>query len=78
MITATNNSPSIFSYLSDMQTRSYPLYQLVDKIDLGIFETDFQPIYYQDNDHPSKLICLICSLLILIPLSPYSYIRSLK
>ena len=35
MIKNTNNSPSLFSSLSDMQNQSPPLYQLADKIDRG-------------------------------------------
>ena len=31
----TNNSPSLFSNLSDMLNQSHPLYQLADKIDGG-------------------------------------------
>ena len=33
MIKNTNNSPSLFSNLSDMLNQSHPLYQLADKID---------------------------------------------
>ena len=35
MIKNTNNSPSLFSNLSDMLNQSHPLYQLADKIDGG-------------------------------------------
>ena len=33
----TNNSPSLFSNLSDMLNQSHPRYQLADKIDGGNF-----------------------------------------
>ena len=49
MIKSTNNSPSLFSNLSDMLNQSHPLYRLADKIDWGKFETAFQPLYCQDN-----------------------------
>ena len=39
MIKNTNNSPSLFSSLSDMLNQSHPLYWLADKIDWGKFET---------------------------------------
>ena len=39
MIKNTNNSPSLFSSLSDMLDQSPPLYRLADKIDWGKFET---------------------------------------
>ena len=45
----TNNSPSLFSNLSDMLNQSPPLYQLADKIDWGKFDTAFQALYCQDN-----------------------------
>ncbi len=35
MIKNTNNSPSLFSNLSDMLNQSHPLYRLADKIDRG-------------------------------------------
>lgn len=41
MITKTNNSPSLFSNLSDMLNQSYPLYLLADKIDWGILKQLF-------------------------------------
>ena len=65
MIKNTNNSPSLFSNLSDMLNQSHPLYQLADKIDWGKFETAFQPLYCQDNGRPGKPIRLMCGLLIL-------------
>ena len=65
MIKNTNNSPSLFSNLSDMLNQSHPLYRLADKIDWGKFETAFQPLYCQDNGHPGKPIRLMCGLLIL-------------
>ena len=65
MIKNTNNSPSLFSNLSDMLNQSHPLYQLSDKIDWGKFETAFQPLYCQDNGRPGKPIRLMCGLLIL-------------
>ena len=65
MIKNTNNSPSLFSNLSDMLNQSHPLYRLADKIDWGNFETAFQPLYCQDNGHPGKPIRLMCGLLIL-------------
>ena len=65
MIKNTNNSPSLFSNLSDMLDQSHPLYQLADKIDWGKFETAFQPLYCQDNGRPGKPIRLMCGLLIL-------------
>ena len=65
MIKSTNNSPSLFSNLSDMLNQSHPLYQLADKIDWGKFETAFQPLYCQDNGRPGKPIRLMCGLLIL-------------
>ena len=65
MIKNTNNSPSLFSSLSDMLDQSHPLYRLADKIDWGKFETAFQPLYCQDNGRPGKPIRLMCGLLIL-------------
>ena len=65
MIKNTNNSPSLFSNLSDILNQSHPLYRLADKIDWGKFETDFQPLYCQDNGRPGKPIRLMCGLLIL-------------
>ena len=65
MIKKTNNSPSLFSNLSDMLNQSHPLYQLADKIDWEKFETAFQPLYCQDNGRPGKPIRLMCGLLIL-------------
>ena len=65
MIKNTNNSPSLFSNLSDMLNQSHPLYRLADKIDWGKFETAFQPLYCQDNGRPGKPIRLMCGLLIL-------------
>ena len=65
MIKNTNNSPSLFSSLSDMLNQSHPLYQLADKIDWGKFETAFQPLYCQDNGRPGKPIRLMCGMLIL-------------
>ena len=65
MIKNTNNSPSLFSSLSDMLNQSHPLYRLADKIDWGKFETAFQPLYCQDNGRPGKPIRLMCGLLIL-------------
>lgn len=65
MIKSTNNSPSLFSNLSDMLNQSHPLYRLADKIDWGKFETAFQPLYCQDNGRPGKPIRLMCGLLIL-------------
>ena len=65
MIKNTNNSPSLFSNLSDMLNQSHPLYRLADKIDRGKFETAFQPLYCQDNGRPGKPIRLMCGLLIL-------------
>ena len=65
MIKNTNNSPSLFSNLSDMLNQSHPLYQLAEKIDWGKFETAFQPLYCQDNGRPGKPIRLMCGLLIL-------------
>lgn len=65
MIKNTNNSPSLFSNLSDMLNQSHPLYQLADKIDLGKFEIAFQPLYCQDNGRLGKSIRLMCGLLIL-------------
>ena len=56
MIKNTNNSPSFFSNLSDMLNQSHSLYQLVDKIDWGKFETAFQPLYCQENRRPGKSI----------------------
>ena len=62
----TNNSPSLFSNLSDILNQSHPLYQLADKIDGGkFFETSFQALYCQDNGRPGKPIRLMCGLLIL-------------
>ena len=49
MTKKTNNSPSLFSNLSDMLNQSPPLYQLADKIDWGKFDTAFQTLYCQDN-----------------------------
>ena len=54
MIKNTNNSPSLFSDLSDMLNQSHPLYQLADKIDWGKFETAFQPLYCQENGRPAS------------------------
>ncbi|MDM8146879.1 IS5 family transposase, partial [Bacteroides eggerthii] len=65
MIKNTNNSPSLFSNLSDMLNQSHPLYQLAEKIDRGKFETAFQSLYCQDNGRPGKPIRLMCGLLIL-------------
>ena len=65
MIKNTNNSPSLFSNLSDMLNQSHPLYQLAEKIDWGKFETAFQSLYCQDNGRPGKPIRLMCGLLIL-------------
>lgn len=65
MIKNTNNSPSLFSNLSDMLNQSHPLYRLADKIDWGKFETAFQPLYCQDNGRPGKPIRLMCGMLIL-------------
>ena len=65
MIKNTNNSPSLFSNLSDMLNQSHPLYRLANKIDWGKFETAFQPLYCQDNGRPGKPIRLMCGLLIL-------------
>lgn len=54
MIKNTNNSPSLFSNLSDMLNQSHPLYRLANQIDWGKFETAFQPLYCQDDNfyHP--------------------------
>ena len=65
MIKNTNNSPSLFSNLSDMLNQSHQPYRLADKIDRGKLETAFQPLYCQDNGRPGKPICLMCGLLIL-------------
>jgi IS5 family transposase len=65
MIKKTNNSPSLFSNLSDMLNQSHPLYRFADKIDWGKFETSFQPLYCQSNGRPGKPIRLMCGMLIL-------------
>ena len=65
MIKKTNNSPSLFSNLSDMLNQSHPLYRFADKIDWGKFETSFQPLYCQSNDRPGKPIRLMCGMLML-------------
>lgn len=65
MIKKTNNTPSLFSSLSDMLNQSHPLYQLADKIDWEKFETAFHPLYCQDNGRPGKPIRLMCGMLIL-------------
>lgn len=41
MIKTTNNSPSLFSNLTDMLNQSHPLYQLADKIDWGEIRNSF-------------------------------------
>lgn len=61
----TNNTPSLFSGLSDLLNRSHPLYRLADKIDWEKFETAFQPLYCRDNGRPGKPIRLMCGMLIL-------------
>ncbi len=49
MIKKTNNTPSLFSNLTDILNQSHPLplYLLADKIDWGKIETAFQPLYCQ-------------------------------
>ena len=42
MIKNTNNSPSLFSNLSDMLNQSRPLYQLANKIDLRNIDSTVQ------------------------------------
>ena len=45
MIKNTNNTPSLFSSLSDMLNQSHPLYRLADKIDWGKFERALKELF---------------------------------
>lgn len=65
MVRNTDNTPSLFSSLSDMLNQSHPLYRLADKIDWTKFETAFKPLYCHNNGRPGKPIRLMCGLLIL-------------
>lgn len=65
MLKKTDNTPSLFSNLSDMLNQSHPLYRLADKIDWDRFEKAFRPLYCHDNGRPGKPIRLMCGLLIL-------------
>ena len=65
MIKTTNNTPSLFSNLSDMLNQSHPLYKLANKMDWTKFEKSFTPLYCSGNGRPGKPIRLMCGLLIL-------------
>lgn len=65
MIKSTDNSPSLFSSLSDMLNQSHSLYKLANKIDWTKFEKAFTPLYCSNNGRPGKPIRLMCGLLIL-------------
>ena len=65
MIKTTNNTPSLFSNLSDMLNQLHPLYKLANKIDWTKFEKSFTPLYCCGNGRPGNPIRLMCGLLIL-------------
>ena len=65
MIKTTNNTPSLFSNLSDMLNQLHPLYKLANKIDWTKFEKSFTPLYCSGNGRPGKPIRMMCGLLIL-------------
>src|SRR5690606_5331866 len=59
------NQSSFFFTLEDTLSHKHPLYILANRVDWQLFETEFSPLYCQDNGRPAKPIRLMVGLLIL-------------
>jgi len=60
-----SNQTSFFFSIQDTLDQKHPLFILANKIDWGLFEREFTPLYSQDRGRPGKPIRLMVGLLLL-------------